>query len=156
LDLVAVDVVEYTAIVWAKVKGYPWWPAQIMEEYHEGVHKSRSGSYAVAFTSSGERSTLKSEFIKAWEPYFDTYAHLNKSRVFVASPLSFFISLSGLTLTRLFDVGKDCLKLWRKAKPYLKSLWNEKLLRKDFNKKMKSNRSRMISRMIHLKKQRPM
>jgi hypothetical protein len=90
LDLNAVDVMEYTVTVWAKVEG-SWWPAQIIEEYHRGVHKPIPGFCLVALTSSEVQSTLKSEFIKAWEPNFDSYAHFNKFVFVLITSLSLML-----------------------------------------------------------------
>lgn len=57
-----------TRIVWAKVKGYAWWPALIFES--NNPEERRDGYVLVEFFGSGEVSTLRdtSDFVRPFQP----------------------------------------------------------------------------------------
>ena len=67
---------EYTEVVWAKVKGFPFWPAQLMCEYVEGQLRSRKGYLHVEFCSTGECTFVSRSAVKP----FDSSAAANPKK----------------------------------------------------------------------------
>jgi len=67
VDLTQSHVNEYTEVVWAKVKGYSWWPAQVIQEVKMGKITRRPGLLQVEFCDTKEVNNVKYANIRPFE-----------------------------------------------------------------------------------------
>lgn len=56
-------------LCWAKMKGYPWWPAMI----NQIIYKNQRFSYEVIYLGDKEKSFLSHNYIKKWKDNYNKY-----------------------------------------------------------------------------------
>jgi len=61
-------------IIWAKIRGYPWWPAVIMGTEDDNKEKK----YKVQFIGDGTHASLAKKCLEKFEKGFQLYSNTKK------------------------------------------------------------------------------
>jgi PWWP domain len=75
-------------VVWAKVRGYPWWPGVVIykqiETTNSNKYQEASGDHLITLNFIGENTqyllfsaNLNSKFIKDFEKHYNRYSKTN-------------------------------------------------------------------------------
>ncbi|KAI8811721.1 hypothetical protein BJ742DRAFT_795232 [Cladochytrium replicatum] len=72
-------------LVWAKVKGFPWWPGRIEEEASEELlkHRRRTDALPIQFFGTREFSWCTKDELKPYEEFKETLSNAAKTKGFV-------------------------------------------------------------------------
>jgi len=73
LDLKSLTFAEYTDVVWVKIKGWPWWPAQLGREFVNGDLVTKPNRSFVEFCGTYETAEVSTGNIKPWLENYDEY-----------------------------------------------------------------------------------
>ncbi|KAI8811264.1 hypothetical protein BJ742DRAFT_135111 [Cladochytrium replicatum] len=72
-------------LVWAKVKGFPWWPGRVEEEASEELlkHRRRTDALPIQFFGTREFSWCSKDELKPYEEFKETLSNAAKTKGFV-------------------------------------------------------------------------
>ena len=143
-------------LCWAKIKGYPWWPAIIKDIFYENNKKI----YFVGYFCEKNGSPLKEKNIKKWIDNYELFkggSGTNKNDFFVALTVANMYyegkidSKDHLNFLNKYQSNKDRHNL-QNVKTFFKSITKEKAEKEENLKEKKPNKNSSSTRKLIGKK----
>ena len=125
-------------VIWAKIRGYPWWPAQITGTNDDNAREKK---YSISFIGDHTHASLNKKFLEKFEKGLKLYSNTKKKNLSESIEIAkgMYYNKNGIKEKEINNFIDNSIKYKEKEKEREKEKDKEKQNNNSYNNKEKNS-----------------